>query len=48
MNAKVVAPHESHAKVANIQQLIMAINALSKVLSRPLFLYMNYRRSTCI
>lgn len=31
MNAKVLSPEESPVKVANIQQIIMAINSLSKV-----------------
>ena len=32
MNAKLLTPEETHAKVAVIQQIIMAINSLSKVL----------------
>ncbi|GLU14243.1 hypothetical protein SLE2022_308250 [Rubroshorea leprosula] len=36
MNAKVLSPEESPAKIANIQQIIMAINALSKGFSERL------------
>ncbi|CAI0419137.1 unnamed protein product [Linum tenue] len=36
MNAKILNPEESPAKVANIQQIIMAINALSKGFSERL------------
>jgi hypothetical protein len=32
INANALSPEESPAKIANIQQVIMAINALSKVL----------------
>lgn len=32
MNAKVLTPEEAPQKIANIQQIIVAINSLSKVL----------------
>ncbi|CAN0877961.1 PSD [Linum grandiflorum] len=36
MNAKTLNPEESHAKIDNVQQIIMAINALSKGFSERL------------
>ncbi|CAN1827329.1 PSD [Linum perenne] len=36
MNSKILNPEESHAKIDNIQQIIMAINALSKGFSERL------------
>jgi exportin-T len=36
MNAKLLSLEEAPAKIAVIQQIIMAINSLSKVLFHPL------------
>lgn len=41
MNAKVLTPEEAPQKIANIQQIIVAINSLSKVLLMPFYLLVN-------